>query len=65
MIAIAAFSSTKDASEAIAGLSSHHYLIFSGPAQERATKRGITSALITLSHTDHHSMACVVLDGKN
>jgi phosphopantetheinyl transferase (holo-ACP synthase) len=36
--------------------------VLSGPAQELAAKRGITSALITLSHTDHHAMACVVLD---
>ena len=41
------------------------YLVFSGPAQDLAAKRGVTSALITLSHTDHHAMACVVLDGKN
>jgi holo-[acyl-carrier protein] synthase len=38
------------------------YLVFSGPAQELATKRGVTSALITLSHTDHHAVACVVLE---
>ena len=38
-------------------------LVFSGPAQELATKRGVISALITLSHTEHHAMACVVLDG--
>jgi holo-[acyl-carrier protein] synthase len=38
------------------------FLVFSGPAQELATKRGITSALITLSHTDHHAVACVVLE---
>jgi len=37
------------------------FLVFSGPAQELATKRGVTSALITLSHTEHHAMACVVL----
>ncbi len=40
------------------------FLVFSGPAQELATKRGVTSALITLSHTDHHAVACVVLEGK-
>jgi holo-[acyl-carrier protein] synthase len=40
------------------------FLVFSGPAQELATKRGVTAALITLSHTDHHAVACVVLDGK-
>ena len=39
------------------------FLVFSGPAQELATKRGIKSALITLSHTDQHAVACVVLDG--
>jgi len=38
------------------------FLVFSGPAQELATKRGVTSAMITLSHTDHHAMACVVLE---
>jgi holo-[acyl-carrier protein] synthase len=38
------------------------FLVFSGPAQELATKCGVTSALITLSHTDHHAMACVVLE---
>jgi len=39
------------------------YLFFSGPAQELAAKRGVTSALITLSHTEHHAMASVVLEG--
>jgi holo-[acyl-carrier protein] synthase len=39
------------------------FLVFSGPAQELATKRGVTSALITLSHTDRHAMASVVLQG--
>src|SRR5437588_9639087 len=29
------------------------FLVFSGPAQELAAKHGITSALITLSSTDH------------
>jgi holo-[acyl-carrier protein] synthase len=38
------------------------FLVFSGPAQELATKRGVTSAMITLSHTDRHAMACVVLE---
>jgi holo-[acyl-carrier protein] synthase len=40
-------------------------LVFSGPAQELATERGVTSALITLSHTDHHAIACVVLERKD
>jgi holo-[acyl-carrier protein] synthase len=39
------------------------FLVFSGLAQELATKRGVTAALITLSHTEHHAMACIVLDG--
>jgi len=39
------------------------YLIFSGPAHELAAKRGVTSPLITLSHTEHHAIACVVLEG--
>jgi holo-[acyl-carrier protein] synthase len=38
------------------------FLVFSGPARELATKRGVTSALITLSHTDHHAMAVVVIE---
>ncbi len=38
------------------------FLVFSGPAQELAAKRGVTSALITLSHTEHHAMASVVLE---
>jgi holo-[acyl-carrier protein] synthase len=40
------------------------FLVFSGPAQEFASKRGVTSALITLSHTDRHAVACVVLEAK-
>ena len=39
------------------------YLALSGPAQELAAKRGVTAALVTLSHTEHHAMACIVLDG--
>jgi len=38
------------------------FLVFSGPAQELAAKRGVTSALITLSHTEQHAMASVVLE---
>jgi holo-[acyl-carrier protein] synthase len=38
------------------------FLVFSGPGRELAAKRGVTSALITLTHTDHHAMACVVLE---
>ncbi len=39
------------------------YLVFSGPAEAFAAKRGVVSALITLSHTEHHAVACVVLEG--
>jgi holo-[acyl-carrier protein] synthase len=39
------------------------FLVFSGPAQELAAKRGVRSALVTLSHTEHHAIACIVLDG--
>jgi len=39
------------------------FLVFSGPAQELMTQRGITSASVTLSHTEHHAIACIVLDG--
>ena len=39
------------------------FLVFSGPAKELAVKRGVTSALITLSHTEHQAMAVVVLEG--
>src|SRR6266699_4031601 len=39
------------------------FLIFLGPAEAFAAKRGVASALITLSHTEHHAIACVVLEG--
>jgi holo-[acyl-carrier protein] synthase len=39
------------------------FLVFSGPAQKLATQRGVTVALVTLSHTEHHAIACIVLDG--
>src|SRR6266436_8556475 len=39
------------------------FLVFSGPAEAFAAKRGVTSALVTLSHTAHHAVACVVLEG--
>ena len=38
------------------------FLVFSGPAQELASKRSVISAQVTLSHTEHHAMACVVLE---
>jgi holo-[acyl-carrier protein] synthase len=39
------------------------FLVFSGPAKAFAAERGVTSALITLSHTEHHAIACVILEG--
>jgi holo-[acyl-carrier protein] synthase len=39
------------------------FLLFSGPAEAFAAKRGVTSALITLSHTENYAVACVVLEG--
>src|ERR1044071_2542386 len=38
------------------------FLVLSGAAQELATRRGITAALVTLSHTEHHAVASVVLE---
>jgi holo-[acyl-carrier protein] synthase len=37
------------------------FLVLTGGAEDLANKRGVGSTLITLSHTDHHAMACVVL----
>ena len=39
------------------------YLVFEGGARQLAKERGIKEALITLSHTDHHAMAMIVLQG--
>jgi len=39
------------------------FLVFSGPAQQLATQRAVTAAFVTLSHTEHHAIACIVLDG--
>ena len=39
------------------------YLIFAGEAEQLAQARGVTSALVTLSHTGNHAMAMVVLEG--
>jgi holo-[acyl-carrier protein] synthase len=38
------------------------FLVFSGSAQKLATDRAVTSARITLSHTDTQAVACVVLE---
>jgi holo-[acyl-carrier protein] synthase len=40
------------------------YLVLSGQAGDLAKQRGMKSVLITLSHTDEHAMACVVLQGE-
>ncbi len=41
------------------------FLVFAGGAEKLAKERGVSNALITLSHTEHHAMVCVVLDGNN
>jgi holo-[acyl-carrier protein] synthase len=38
------------------------FLAFSGPAEDLAKRRGVVNALITLSHTDHLAIACIVLE---
>jgi holo-[acyl-carrier protein] synthase len=38
------------------------FLVFSGPAKQLAERRGVGVALITLSHTEHHAMATIVLE---
>ena len=38
------------------------FLVFTGPTEAYAAERGVTSALITLSHTENYAVACVVLD---
>lgn len=40
------------------------YLVFSDGAERLAAERQVTHALITLSHTDHHAIATVVLETK-
>ena len=39
------------------------FLIFLGTTEAFAAERGVTSALITLSHTENYAVACVVLEG--
>ena len=39
------------------------FLVFEGGAKEMALLRGVTQPLITLSHTDHHAIAMIVLEG--
>ena len=38
------------------------FLLLTGGAEELAKQRGVKNALITLSHTDHHAMAMIVLE---
>src|SRR4030095_3445316 len=38
------------------------FLVFTGPTEAYAAERGVTSALITLSHTENYAVACVVLE---
>ena len=38
------------------------FLILSGRADQLAKEHNVASALITLSHTDHHAMAVIVLE---
>jgi holo-[acyl-carrier protein] synthase len=39
------------------------FLVLGGGAQSLANERGIKRSLITLSHTDHHAIAMIVLEG--
>src|SRR4030081_4050687 len=39
------------------------FLIFGGGAEKLAQERGGNHALITLSHSDHHAVATIVLEG--
>ena len=39
------------------------FLVLTGGAEELAKMHGVTKALITLSHTDQHAMAMIVLEG--
>ncbi len=49
--------------EVLKNASGEPYLRLSGQAETLARERGVTSALVTLSHTDNHAVACVVLEG--
>ena len=39
------------------------FLVFAGGAEKLAKERGVTNALITLSHSEQHAVATVVLEG--
>jgi len=38
------------------------FLVLTGDAEKLAMQRGVKNPLITLSHTDHHAMAVIVLE---
>lgn len=38
------------------------FLVLGGGAEQLAKERNVRSSLITLSHTDHHAMAMIVLE---
>jgi holo-[acyl-carrier protein] synthase len=39
------------------------FLVFAGGADKLASQRGVTKPLITLTHTDQHAIAMIVLEG--
>ena len=39
------------------------FLLFTGGAEELAKQRSVINALITLSHSDQHAVATIVLEG--
>jgi holo-[acyl-carrier protein] synthase len=38
------------------------YLVLEGGAKKMSILRGVTQSLITLSHTEHHAMAMIILE---
>ena len=38
------------------------FVVLEGGAKDLASNRGVTRVLITLSHTDNHAMAMIVLE---
>lgn len=40
------------------------FLVFVGGAKQLAEKRGVENALITLSHSEEHAIAMIVLEGR-
>ena len=41
------------------------YLVLEGGAKKLAEERTVSKIFITLSHTEHHAMAVIVLEGSN